>query len=193
MYVCMFCVRSKESSQKILPPSTVEGEVNRAPMNVTCIIFQFIFQQGFVSIENHLMAFDLDVVQLCHDGDRVLSAWAAINGLSSRTFLCYCLSRDINKLGRTALRLSKYIRRGFTFLYPHQFPMAQFLELESVSCNNPSFIDHSSINFQFGQNNDSFDIQKHLFGFSLIDPSLEKFEYQLKYNLIKILPTYLMS
>ena len=39
MYVCMYvCVRSKESSQKILPPSTVEGEVNRVPMNVTCFI-----------------------------------------------------------------------------------------------------------------------------------------------------------
>ena len=39
MYVCMYvCVRSKESSQKRLPPSTVEGEVNRAPMNVTCLM-----------------------------------------------------------------------------------------------------------------------------------------------------------
>ena len=36
MYVC---VTSKESSQKILPSSTVEGEVNRTPMNVTCDFF----------------------------------------------------------------------------------------------------------------------------------------------------------
>lgn len=146
--------------------STV-GDILHDTNGSRCITFQFIFQQGFVSIENYLMAFDLDVVQLCYDGDRVLSTWAAINALSSGTFLCYCLSRNINKLGRTALRLSKYIRRGFTFLYPHQFPMAQFLELESGSCNNPSFVDHSSINFQFGQNNDSFDIQKQFVRFFL--------------------------
>ena len=132
-----------------------------------CITFQFIFQEGFLTIDKYLIAFDLDVVQLCYDGDRVLSTWAAINALSSGTFLCYCLSRDINKLGRAALRLSKYIRRGFTFLYPHQFPMAQFLTLDSGSCNNPSFRDHSSINYQFGQNNDYFDVQKQFVRFFL--------------------------
>ena len=38
MYVC---VTSKESSQKILPPSTVESEVNRTPMNVNCYYSAF--------------------------------------------------------------------------------------------------------------------------------------------------------
>ena len=52
-----------------------------------CITFQFIFQEGFLTIDNYLIAFDLDVVQLCYDGDRVLSTWAAINALCSGTFV----------------------------------------------------------------------------------------------------------
>jgi hypothetical protein len=32
------------------------------------LIFQFIYHPGFSHIENYLMAFDLDVVQLCYNG-----------------------------------------------------------------------------------------------------------------------------
>ena len=147
--------------------ATTVGNILLDTNGSRCLTFQFIFQRGFSSIENYLMAFDLDVVQSCYDGTRVLSTWAAINALSSGTFLCYCLSRDMTKLGKTAIRLSKYIRRGFTFLYPHQFPMAQFLALPSGLCNDPQFFYHSSMNYQFGQNNDSFDIQKQFVQFFL--------------------------
>ena len=133
----------------------------------TLYYFSIYFQKNFRFIQSYLMAFDLDVVQLCYNGSRVLSTWAAMNALSSGKFLCYCLTRDIESLGKTALRLSKYIRRGFTFLFPHQFPMAEFLALPAASCNNPRYTNRSSLNYQFGQNNDTFCVQKQFVEFFL--------------------------
>jgi hypothetical protein len=131
------------------------------------LIFQFIFQPRFHTIENYLMAFDLDIVQMCFDGHRVYSTWAAIHALTSRTFICYCLSQDIETLGRTAIRVVKYICRGFDFLYPHDFPMDRFLSLPFRSCNITNMIPYSSINYRFGRNHDYFGMQKRCVQFFL--------------------------
>jgi hypothetical protein len=136
------------------------GDILFSTAGPRCVTFQFIFHPNFFYIQNYLMAFDLDVVQLSYNGDRVLGTWAAIQALCTGTFLCYCLSTDIQHLGRTALRLSKYIRRGFTLLYPHDFPIDQFSSLCSGSCNNPNLGHYSSTTFKFGKNNDYFQIQK---------------------------------
>ena len=41
MHACMF-VSDQKNHPKRLQPSTVEGEVNRAPMNVTCSVVKSI-------------------------------------------------------------------------------------------------------------------------------------------------------
>ena len=67
MYVC---VTSKESSQKILPCSTVEGEVNRTPMNFTCSFdpvtdkqtHKHLFRKTLLSVEGIFYLF-IDFLQ----------------------------------------------------------------------------------------------------------------------------------
>ena len=130
--------------------------------------FQFIFQPNFQSIDNYLMAFDLDVVQLCFDGARVYGTWAAVQALTSGTFLAYSLRPEIEHLGRAAVRITKYIRRGFNFLYPRDFPIHRLLSLPLTICNRP-ISPYPSTSRRFGLNNDSLGIQKQFARFFLTE------------------------
>ena len=49
------------------------GDILLSTNGPRCVTFQFIFHPNFFSIQNYLMAFDLDVVQLSYNDHRVHS------------------------------------------------------------------------------------------------------------------------
>ncbi|CAF4307813.1 unnamed protein product, partial [Rotaria sp. Silwood2] len=42
------------------------------------VTLQFVYHSSISSIETYLMAFHLDVIQACFNGEKVLTTWAAI-------------------------------------------------------------------------------------------------------------------
>ncbi|CAF1605991.1 unnamed protein product [Rotaria magnacalcarata] len=76
------------------------------------------------------MAFDLDGIQICFNGEKVLSTWTFIRALNTGTFICYNLTKDVLRLGRSALRQMQH----------------------------PDY--YSSTQEQFGNNHDYFQLQQ---------------------------------
>ncbi|CAF1310575.1 unnamed protein product [Rotaria sordida] len=100
------------------------------------LTLQFIYHPSITSIETYLMAFDLDIIQMCFNGEKVLSTWACIRALNTGTFICYNLTNNLTTLGRTAIRI--------------------IYELGHIQ--NPNY--YSSTKEQFGSNHDYFELQK---------------------------------
>ncbi|CAF4875125.1 unnamed protein product, partial [Rotaria socialis] len=80
------------------------------------LTIQFIYHPCVTSIETYLMAFDLDIIQICFNGEKVLSTWACIRALNTGTFICYNLTNDLVTLVRSAVRIGKYYQRNFKLL-----------------------------------------------------------------------------
>ncbi|CAF4765169.1 unnamed protein product, partial [Rotaria sp. Silwood1] len=69
------------------------------------LTLQFIYHPSITSIETYLMAFDLDIIQMCFNGEKVLSTWACIRALNTGTFICYNLTNNLTTLARSAIRI----------------------------------------------------------------------------------------
>ncbi|CAF3751172.1 unnamed protein product [Rotaria socialis] len=97
------------------------------------LAIQFIYHPCVTSSETYLMAFDLDIIQICFNGEKVLSTWACIRALNTGAFICYNLTNDLVTLGRSAVRIGKYYQRNFKLLYPHQFQIDNFFISNVIS------------------------------------------------------------
>ncbi|CAF2925058.1 unnamed protein product, partial [Rotaria sp. Silwood2] len=140
------------------------------------IVLQFIYHPSITSIDTYLIAFDIDVIQICFDDKNVLCTWACIRALNTGTFICYNLTNNLTTLARTAIRISKYYQKGFKLLYPYEFAINDFLSLtvyELKHTQNPNY--YSSTKEQFGSNHDYFRLQKNLWTYI----SLNDFKFLL--------------
>ncbi|CAF2077940.1 unnamed protein product [Rotaria magnacalcarata] len=73
------------------------------------LILQFIYHPNVTSIETYLMAFDLDIIQMCFNGEKVLCTWACIRALNTGTFICYNLTNNLTTLARSAIRINSHL------------------------------------------------------------------------------------
>ncbi|CAF1429563.1 unnamed protein product [Rotaria sordida] len=127
------------------------------------IVLQFIYHSTITSIHTYLMAFDVDIIQICFDGEKVLCTWTCIRALNTGTFISYNLTNNLATLARSAIRISKYYEKGFKLLYPYEFAINDFLSLtvyELKHVQNPNY--YSSTKEQFGSNHDYFQLQKKI-------------------------------
>ncbi|CAF3208196.1 unnamed protein product, partial [Rotaria sp. Silwood2] len=115
------------------------------------IILQFIYHPSITSIDTYLIAFDVDIIQICFDGEKVLCTWACIRALNTGTFISYNLTNNLATLVRTAIRISKYYQKGFKLLYPYEFAIDDFLSLAVYQLKHTENANYySSTKEQFG-------------------------------------------
>jgi hypothetical protein len=124
------------------------------------IILQFIYHPSIKSIDSYLMAFDLDISQVCYNDQKVLYTWSFIRALNTKTFICFNLSTIYAHFVVMHFALQKYSQRDFKLLYPIDFQMNRFLSLtiNELNLNQQSY--YSTMYDQFGENNDHFGLQK---------------------------------
>ncbi|CAF2096314.1 unnamed protein product [Rotaria magnacalcarata] len=90
------------------------------------LTIQFIYHPCVTSIETYLMAFDLDVIQICFNDEKVLSTWTSIRALNTSTFICYNLTNDVVRLGRSAVRIGKYYQKPSNYYILINFKSTTF-------------------------------------------------------------------
>ncbi|CAF1523201.1 unnamed protein product, partial [Rotaria magnacalcarata] len=126
-------------------------------------ILQFIYHPSITSIETYLMAFDLDIIQMCFNGEKVSSTWACICAFNTGMFICYNLTNNLPTLARSVIRISKYYQKKFKLLYPYQFEIDDFLSLAVYQIEHTQNHNYySSTKKQFGSNHDYFELQKKI-------------------------------
>lgn len=113
-----------------------------------------------LSVEKYLLSFDMDIIQICFNGQNVLSTWRNIRSLNTRTFICYNLTDESVVSRRSITRIQKYYQKNCKFLNPHKFPMNDLLSLPTHRIKNTQIHYHSSTNDQFRENTDYFELQK---------------------------------
>jgi hypothetical protein len=86
--------------------------------------------------------------------------WSFIRALNTGSFICYNLTNDFSTLNRSAARISKYCKRNFKLIYPHNFQMDRFISLTIHQLNLDNRNYYPTSNEQFGQNHDYFHVQK---------------------------------
>lgn len=109
------------------------------------IKLQFVFIRNNCSVSSLMSNFDIDATQLSFDGENVLATRAAIESLSTKTIIHYGLTRDQADYPHFALRLNKYLQRGFHLLTPRQFSMTQFINCP-LHMSHPQDDDHGHNN-----------------------------------------------
>ncbi|CAF1505938.1 unnamed protein product [Rotaria magnacalcarata] len=108
------------------------------------------------------MAFDLDVIQICFNGEKVLSTWTFIRALNTGTFICYNLTNDVVRLGRSAVRIGKYYQKTSNYYILISFKSTTFLSLMLYQLRHMQHPDYYlSTQEQFGNNHDYFQLQQN--------------------------------
>ncbi|CAF1023470.1 unnamed protein product [Adineta steineri] len=63
--------------------------------------------------------FDMDISQVAFTGDRIISTFAFLQALATKSFIVYSLHAETSK--NVCNRIAKYCKRGFTLLEPINF------------------------------------------------------------------------
>ncbi|CAF1486042.1 unnamed protein product [Adineta ricciae] len=90
------------------------------------IDLQFIFIKDRYAPDELLTKFDIDISQFSFDGKRLYCTMAAAQGIRTGTIIHYALHDDDVDFASIAIRIGKYVRRGFRLLYSVQFNIKRF-------------------------------------------------------------------
>ncbi|CAF3618269.1 unnamed protein product [Rotaria socialis] len=90
------------------------------------IDLQFIFIKCNYSPDELLTNLDIDVAQFSFNGESLVGTMAAIQAIRTLTFINYALNNDDKDYAPVAIRIGKYVKRGFTFLKPIHFNFQRF-------------------------------------------------------------------
>jgi hypothetical protein len=148
------------------------------------IDLQFIFIKVDYSPSELLSHFDFDIVQLSFNGRSLQGTFSALEGFRTGTMINYALNNDDKTYALSAIRIGKYIRRGFKLLVPLHFNQKRFEGSPTHICNSSNvlpvaqqndheqhydeqFIDfsmdnnneHDNDDFVWSKNYDCFDVQ----------------------------------
>ncbi|CAF3024354.1 unnamed protein product [Rotaria sp. Silwood2] len=125
---CYFVQRTNQARSRIV------NLVIRINTNVDSLFekekqvkLQFVYIHGNCSPSSVLTSFDMDLPQFIFNGVKVLATSAAIESIRTRTIIHYGLTRDHMDFPRIAIRINKYLKRGFKLLVPHAFSTSEFL------------------------------------------------------------------
>ncbi|CAF3314193.1 unnamed protein product [Rotaria sp. Silwood2] len=172
---CYFVQRTNQARSRIV------NLVIRINTNVDSLFekekqvkLQFVYIHGNCSPSSVLTSFDMDLPQFIFNGVKVLATAATIESIRTRTIIHYGLSRDHMDFPRIAIRINKYLKRGFKLLVPHAFSTSEFLHCSlhignhtqgSIYYDNYYFDSFNNVTgsnaiFELGKRNcDMFDIQ----------------------------------
>ncbi|CAF2142787.1 unnamed protein product [Rotaria magnacalcarata] len=107
------------------------------------------------------MAFDLEVIQICFNGEKLLSTWTFIRALNTGACICYNLTHDVVIFGRSAVRIGKYYQKTSNYYILINFKSTIFLSLTLYQLRHMQHPDYdSSTQEQFGNNHDDFQLQQ---------------------------------
>lgn len=95
------------------------------------IKFQFIWYDDNFTREKLLNIFDLDCCQVGYDGRQVLSTYAFVQSITTRTTINYKLVNSKKDVETFQPRTVKYVKRGFSLLVPKAF-ICEILNLENA-------------------------------------------------------------
>jgi hypothetical protein len=110
------------------------------------IDLQFIFIKADYSPSELLSHFDFDIVQLSFNSRNLQATLCALEGFRTGTMINYALNNDDKTYALSAIRLGKYIRRGFKLLVPVYFNQKRFEGSPTYICNNAYVLSVSQAN-----------------------------------------------
>ncbi|CAF4294018.1 unnamed protein product, partial [Rotaria magnacalcarata] len=101
------------------------------------------------------------VTQICFNGEKVLSTQTFIRALNTGTFICYNLTNDVVRLGRSAVRIEKYYQKTSNYYIFINFKSTILLSLTLYQLQHMQHPDYySSTQEQFENNHDYFQLQQ---------------------------------
>ncbi|CAF1231812.1 unnamed protein product [Adineta ricciae] len=189
------CVGKKIINMRLFTNSYISNLMQQPDF----IDLQFVFIKNDYAPDELLTKFDIDISQFSFDGKRLYCTMAAAQGIRTGTMIHYGLHDDDIDFASIAIRIGKYMRRGFRLLYPVQFNIKRFdmtplyisnkcfplriqrtgnaeneLSADLLNHNSNSINDYQYPSLTWSRNYDYFHIQqkfrfKLLFGFEQSD------------------------
>ncbi|CAF1459703.1 unnamed protein product [Adineta steineri] len=114
-----------------------------------------------ITISRILHSFDLDICAAAFNSNKVIISFSCLQALNSGYTTSYDIPISPSKFIKRATRFHKYQQRGFNILCPKDFDIDTFLNTIVKDCKQiPSERTYRSRTQQFGDNCDSFSVQK---------------------------------
>lgn len=114
------------------------------------IDLQFIFIKANYSPDELITKFDIDITQFSFNGRDLEGTMAGIESIRTSTIINYALNDDDKDYAPVAIRIGKYVKRGFRYLTPLNFNVKRF-----QAC--PSYISNSRISSQTQHSNNQYE------------------------------------
>lgn len=129
------------------------------------IIIQIIRPRTLrTNISSIIHSFDLDICAAAFNSKQVIISFGCLQALNTGYTTCYTNLHTKSEFIKRAIRLSKYQRRGFNFLFPKGFDVNEFLMTVVEDCKETQ--SERLYRFRrgrFGDNCDCFNVQKRFF------------------------------